>query len=79
MHFKMIVKVLYLFISTAIFAFASPVVDKLALARRFGPLKKVVSLEFLTKKTHDIVQFNPGKIQVRFRPGQTEKVQNFVS
>ena len=28
---------------------------------------------------HDIFQFNPGKIQVRFRPGQTEKVQNFVS
>ena len=39
----MVRKILWLLISLAILAFASPVIDKLALARRFGPLKKVVS------------------------------------
>ena len=41
---KMVGKILWLLISLAILSFASPVIDKLALARRFGPLKKVVSL-----------------------------------
>ena len=40
----MILKIFNFFITLTVFAIASPVIDKLALARSFGPLKKVVSL-----------------------------------
>lgn len=79
----MILKIFHFFTLT-VFAIASPVIDKLALARSFGPLKNVVSLLFWTLtlsvfKLICVFKFNPGKVQIRFLPGQTNEVNNFVS